>query len=401
MIVPGRWLPPLYRRAFSGLPRDVWLVSAIALVNRSGTMVMPFLALYLTRRLGYPPSDAGALVGVYGAGSLIGAYGGGWLADRLGARPVMAWSLVLQGIGFFAIEPLRSTAAIAVAFFAVGLVGEAFRPATSTALMLAAPPEKRPRAFALLRLAVNLGMGIGPTVGGLLAATGYEWLFWIDGATCLGAAILLRFVSFGAMETQPIAPTVRSPWRDGPFLTLVAAQLGVCVIFFQLISSFPLTLAGVFGLSEARIGATIAINASLIALFEMVAVHALERFPALPLCGIGAALVGLGLGATPFAPSYSWVVVAVLIWTVGEVLNLPFVAIVAAQRAGPRMGSYMGLLNLSFSFGFVAAPLLGGWAYERFGPRPLGAALIGLGVLLAPVFFALDRSDRRFRPRTL
>ena len=357
-------------------------------------MVLPFLALYLTRELEYSPSEAGLLVGAYGLGSLGGALGGGWLADRIGARPVMGGSLVLQGLGFLILPPLRGTATLAVALLVLGLVGEAFRPATATALMLAAAPQTRARAFALMRFAVNLGFGIGPTVGGLLAATGYHWLFWIDGGTCLAAAFLLHVsVSSGVGRPHRAASgegTDRSPWRDGPFLALALAQFGICVVFFQLFTTFPLTLVGVFGLSEAMVGLTLAVNALLIALFEMVAVHALERSPALPLCALGAALIGLGLGSTPFAPSYPWLVITVVVWSAGEIFNLPFVATVAAQRAGRRMGTYMGVLNLSFSLAFVVAPLAGGWSYERFGPRAVGVGLIVLGVLIAPAFLALD-----------
>ena len=47
-------------RGLAGLPRAVWVLSAATLVNRSGTMFVPFLVLYLTRARGYTPAAAGA-----------------------------------------------------------------------------------------------------------------------------------------------------------------------------------------------------------------------------------------------------------------------------------------------------------------------------------------------------
>src|SRR5580765_6856977 len=89
-----------YREAFSGLPRPVWLLALVTFVNRSGTMVLPFMALYLTERRGFSATAAGTALGVYGLGSLAGTYLGGWLSDVVAPRRVMALSLLLNGAGF-------------------------------------------------------------------------------------------------------------------------------------------------------------------------------------------------------------------------------------------------------------------------------------------------------------
>ena len=83
-----------YRDAFSGIPRQVWVLASCLFVNRLGMMVLPFLELYLTdeRRLGI--EEAGRLVALYGVGSILGVTCGGWLTDRFGARRVQLASLV-------------------------------------------------------------------------------------------------------------------------------------------------------------------------------------------------------------------------------------------------------------------------------------------------------------------
>ena len=90
-----------YREAYGGLPQATWLVAAVALVNRSGTMVLPFLTLYLTEKRGYETATAGLFVMVYGIGGLLGTYLGGWLTDRLGPIRVQTASLLAAAVQFF------------------------------------------------------------------------------------------------------------------------------------------------------------------------------------------------------------------------------------------------------------------------------------------------------------
>jgi predicted MFS family arabinose efflux permease len=389
-----------YRAAFSGLPRPVWLLFAVTLVNRAGTMVLPFLALYLTERRGFTPAGAGALLGLYGVGAIAGSYTGGWLSDRLGALRVMGGSLVLGGIGFLVLGVLHSRPAIAAAILALSIVGEAFRPAVSTAIVGAAPRELRTRAYALLRLAVNLGMTIGPVAAGFLAQRDYLWLFVGDGGTCLAAAALL-WASFRADIGAPAAAEHEgaaggSPWRDRPFLALVLLSTLLSIVFFQLLSTYPLTLRTLHGLSEAQVGITFGINTLIIVVVEMVLVQALRDRPPLRVAGVGALLIGLGFGLLPVGRGFGFVAFTLLIWTAGEMLTLPQLQGAAAARAhGRAAGRYMGLFTLAFAISFAVAPILGTWIYQRWGPAAVWYGSGAAGVALWGGFELLDRRLRR------
>ena len=154
-------------------------------------MVVPFLALYLTGERGLTTGQAGMLIALHGAGGIAGTYVGGLLSDRMAPRRVQLASLVLSGLVFFVVGVLRQPVAIAAALVVLGAVGEAFRPANATALARWSGPGSRTRAFALRRLAINLGLTFGPAIGGFLALVSYGWLFWADGGTCLLAAAAL------------------------------------------------------------------------------------------------------------------------------------------------------------------------------------------------------------------
>ena len=212
-----------YRQAISGLPREVWYLALVMFINRSGSMVLAFLTLYVNKELGYSEQLAGLVIAIFGVGSILGSLLGGWLTDRVGAIRLQAIAFVLNAIGFVALYQLTDYVAFAVTLFLMSAAGEAFRPANAAAIAEFSPPELHRRAFALNRLAINLGFTIGPAVGGLLATYSYAWLFWIDAATCLMAASALLFLFRGRMRAvhvdtvdEVVVPT-RSPWTDWNF----------------------------------------------------------------------------------------------------------------------------------------------------------------------------------------
>jgi predicted MFS family arabinose efflux permease len=384
-----RSIATAYRDAFSGLSRPVWLLSIATLINRSGTMVLPFLALYLTEERGFTTTQAGQTLALYGLGAVVASYFGGWLCDRIDPLAVMKWSLALTGLSFLALGHLESRLAISAMVIVWSCVGEVFRPANLAALAAASDPGERAQSFALMRLAVNLGMTLGPTVGGFLALRDYGWLFVADGMTCLLAAGLLLFAFRGrplrAVRTAEMAAKAASvsPWRDPQALGICGLMFLLSLVIFQLASTFSLSLRDIQGFSEAQIGLALATNTILIVLFEMVLVHSLSKRDPLKVSGVGAFLFCAGMGLLPFGSGFAYVVFTIAVWTVGEMLVFPIVSSALANRAPEESrGSYMGLLNLSFASGFVVAPLVGTWIYQNLGAEVLWYACGALGCLL-------------------
>lgn len=391
-----------YREAFSGLNRAVWLLALTTLVNRSGTMVLPFLILYLTQKQGFEPTDAGKALGIYGLGGVLGSYLGGWLCDRVPPRRVMVGTLSLAGIGFLLLGQLDSRPAILATLFFLAVVGEGFRPANAAAVAAASPPELRTRAFTLNRLAINLGMSLGPTIGGFLALIDYDWLFVVDGVTSLIAAAVL-FAAFHAEDRKPVEAAAaagpgRSPWRDGPFLVMMALFFLLALITYLMVSVFPLTLRDLYGFQEGRIGLVMAVNTVLIVLFEMVLVHRVADRDPLRLVGIGSLFFGLGMALLPFGSGFAYAAFTVVVWTVGEMLAFPFSAGAVANRAEEsNRGEYMGLYTLSFEGAWVFSPILGTWVYQTWGAKALWLGCGAVGVVLLLGFYGVSAAIARER----
>jgi predicted MFS family arabinose efflux permease len=394
-----RAIATAYREAFSGLSRTVWLLSIASLVNRSGTMVMPFLVLYLTAKRGFTTTEAGQALAIYGLGAMVASYAAGWLCDRFSPLLVMKVSLGLTGVSFLMLGHLRSRLAIAAMILVLSLVGEAFRPANLAALAAATGPEERTRSFALLRLAVNMGMTLGPSIGGFLALYDYGWLFVADGATCLAATGLLWLIPAGAAgraEPSAQAGSGSSPWRDVPFLMMMGMMFLLAVVVFQVNSTYPLTLHDLYRMSEARIGLILAINTLIIVVFEMVLVHRLAARDPMEVVGFGCFLFCAGLALLPLGTSFGFAAFTVAVWTVGEMLAFPIASSVVADLGkGESLGRYMGVFHLTFAAAFVAAPLAGTWIYQRLGAGALWYGCGGVGLFLWAGFHLLAEARRR------
>jgi MFS family permease len=396
-----RGIAGVYREAFAGLPREVWLLSLAAFVNRAGTMVVPFFALYLTQERGLPVIEAGRLVGLYGVGSLVGSYLGGLLSDRIGSIRTQHLSLIGGGIGFLAILQPERMPALAAVVFATSAVAEAFRPAAMTAIAHRTPQALQARSFALLRLAHNLGMAIGPAAGGLLATRSYALLFLADALTAWAASLLLALLlparRAGAHDARAAAAGAgRSPWRDAPFLLLSGIVVVWAAAFLQAFSTMPIYLRRVYGMRESAIGPVLGLNALLIVAFEMVLIHWAERRDRVRLMSIGCLLVCGGLGLLPLGSTAGWAIACTVVWTLGEMLTLPLSNAAVAARATPATrGRYMGVYTMAFSSAFIVGPIAGTWVFDRFGPATLWYGIGLLGPPLGAACLALGRPLRR------
>jgi hypothetical protein len=149
------------------LPRGIWVLFATTLTNRAGSMVMPFLVLYLTRSLGFSAGRAAFVLLVYGLGAIVAGPISGLLSDRLGPVRVMEASLFLSGCALLAYPFAKTYGSVLVVTVVLASVTECFRPASMAMIAATVRPDQRKAAFALYRLAINLGMSVGPALGGL------------------------------------------------------------------------------------------------------------------------------------------------------------------------------------------------------------------------------------------
>ncbi|HXN72763.1 MAG TPA: MFS transporter [Candidatus Acidoferrales bacterium] len=391
-------------RGLRGLPREIWILFAATLVNRCGTMVLPFLVLYLTRVLAISVSHAALALTVYGVGALLTMPIAGRLTDQLGALLVMRWSLLLSGFVLFLFPLAHHFAAILAITFVFAILNESVRPPSLALVSDLVTPEQRKQAFALSRLAVNLGMSLGPAIGGILAVYSFRFLFFADGATSILAGLVLAFAWPGTRRVATSEPQ----WEDaedlgreieaeGPallaaphpaadlrafrnrrMLYFLAALIPTQLVFFQLTSTLPVFLVRYLKLPESFYGTVFTLNTLMIVALEVPLNNSTAHWSHRRTLTLGALLYAIGFGSFALAKGPAGIFASVAVWTFGEMILMPGSAAYAAEIApAGRRGEYMGLYTMSFSFAFSVAPWLGAMLLESRGPQMLwGAALI-------------------------
>jgi MFS family permease len=389
-----------YREAYGGLSMEVWYLSLALLINRCGSMVLAFLTLYLTTKLDFTIIQAGLIFSVYGLGSIAGAYLGGKLIRPIGAIRLQIVSLALSCPCFCIVPIFDSFLGVSLPIFLLSMFSESVRPANNVAIIQFTEPELQTRAFGLQRMALNLGLSIGPAVGGWLADYNFDWLFYVDGVTTLFAAGLM-WMLFGFKRYSKTRPEheqgtdrtkgVGSPLQDPVFLVFLALMMASMFVFFQFHATYPKYLEDHYQMSKPQIGLLYATNTILIVITEMLLVNFVRRFRMLITVGVGGFMSCLGFAMLPCSTAIWFVVWSMIVITIGEMLMFPVATgFVARRSSGRDVGMYMSWYAMTFSFTAVIAPLGGTLLYDVNRHLIWWASGV-IGVLVLAAFWTLAR----------
>ncbi|MCO6009101.1 MFS transporter [Actinoallomurus purpureus] len=378
---------------FSGLPRTAWIIFAGTIVNRLGYVVTPFLVFYLGSR-GISTAQAPYVLGALGAGNLIGPMVGGLSADRVGRRPTMLVGLVgtalAQGLLFAA--PGLVTLALAAAL----LSGAAtmVSPAAGALMTDAVGSEQRRAAFSLFHWAVNIGTAVAGVLGGFLAAHGYWLLFAVDAATSLAYAVIVMALlpggRGGARSSGSESGAGYGVVLRDPLMRALLPLFGTALAIYSLTEvCLPLAIRD-DGLSPATLGVMATLNAILVVVLQPVALHALSRFPQIPVYVAGSVLVAVGIALTGVAHGLWAYAGTVVLWSAGEAMvgGVPG-AIVAGLAPEDARGRYQGAFQWTWGIARFTALSVGTGVYASGGPAVVWwfsaiagtAAALGVGAL--------------------
>jgi predicted MFS family arabinose efflux permease len=375
------------------LPRQVWLVQAGGVVNSLGNgIVFPFAVIYLHNVRGISFAEAGLALAIGGVAALAAGLGAGTVIDRVGGRNTLVLGLLLQ-LGAFALFPLIREPWHAYALFSLDGIGSAcFWPGQSTLLARLTPPEVRHSAYALQRVSMNLGVGLGALIGGLIATTAdpssFTRLFVIDAATFLVfASILVVFVREPPMSDPQDEETgsYRMVLRDRNFLAFIGLNVLFVSVGYEVFALLPAFAKNYAGVDERWVGFIWLANTLLIVLIQLPVAKALEgrrRMAALALMNVlwaTAALIVLAGGHWLTGTSAALVfITAILVFGLGETLQGPTQAPLVADLAPERLrGRYFALSAMSWSAGSILGPAVGGplLGWHPLAVWPLAAAV--------------------------
>ncbi|WP_412986169.1 MFS transporter [Pontimicrobium sp. IMCC45349] len=362
-----------YLNTFRGLSREVWWLSLITFINRAGTMVVPFLTIYL-KSLDFSASNVGWIMSAFGLGSFVGSWLGGKLTDKFGYYRIMTLSLIGSGIIFIWLQSLETLNEITLGIFILMTVADMFRPAMFVAVSAYSKPENKTRSITLIRLAINLGFSGGPALGGLIIVTlGYAGLFWVDGVTCILAGLLLLVTLNPKKSTTLDEITIENPksaYKDFPYIIFLISMVLFGVAFLQYFSTIPLYYKEIHCLPENEIGLLMAMNGILIFLLEMPLVKWLEnsRFTMVGLIIFGGILTVFSFLVLNLSDWAGVLIIGMLFMTIGEMISFPFSNAFAMKRAKlGNQGEFMALYSMTFAISHIIGHNTGLQLIDNFG----------------------------------
>ncbi|WP_089792696.1 MFS transporter [Chryseobacterium wanjuense] len=373
------------------------MLALVMLINRSGSMVLPFLGVYMTNHLHFSIENTGIVLSFFGIGSVLGSWLGGFITDKIGEYKVQSFSLLLSVPLFCLIPVFKTEVGVAAIILLQSIVSDSFRPANSVAITKYAKPENITRAFSLNRMAVNLGFSIGPALGGILSAISYEFLFFSNALAAFSAGILYivffrKRNKIARLKAKKVKEAIEikkenSPYRDGKFLVYCFFCMLFSICFFQIFSTLTIFYKDVAKLSQQNIGYILGYSGFLIVLLEMGFVQIAEKYFNLAVTMLlGTFICGFSYAMMAFDHSIVTLIISMTLLCIGEIWTLPFMSTITALRSGDNnKGAYMGLNGISFSIAFIVTPYLGTMLAEKFG---FNALWIGTGVLATVIAIA-------------
>ncbi len=392
------------------LPRAIWILELGTFVNFFGSgLAFPFLLIYFHNVRGFGYGTAGLVVATLGVVGVVAGPTVGPLIDRVGGRRTLAAALLVAALGYALMPLVHEPWQAFLAAIVIGIGSGTFWPSVSVVLTSLTPPEKRHHAFAVQRVALNLGIGLGGLTGGLIVSSAhpssFTVLFLVDAATFVGMIFVLPFVPEPELE-EALDIERHIGYRSVVKDRVLLRMLGLNVVFIAA-GYAPLELLPVFaknhnGVSERWIGLifffdTMALVAAQLPVARFVEGKSRMRMLAIvpasfALCWLIVLAGGAWLDGTEAAVVF---VVAASIFGFGSCFHGPTQAALVADLAPPRLrGRYMALSSMSWEIGFVIGPAVGGLvlATEPLALWPLAAAALGLAV------FGVLGSERRLPP---
>ena len=391
----------------AGYPRQFKLMFWGMLLSTTGaSMTWPFLMIYVKARTQLPLTQVASLLTINAAMGLLAAFIAGPIIDRVGRKWVMVFSLVGNGLVYLALSQAGTFPAFAVLLALSGCFNPLYRVGGDAMLADLIPPEQRPDAYALLRLSNNVGVALGPTIGGLLTTISYSVAFIGAAVGMIGYGLLLTFFAvetLAARAGDPLQPG--SPPKvaermggygkvlgDRAFLsfTITFALVQVCAVLMWVL--MPVYAKDNFNVPESRYGLIPTTNALMVVFLQVLVTLRAKRFPALRVMTVGALFYAVGVGSVALSGGFWGFWISMVVMTLGELLLMPTSSTYVAGLAPPDMrGRYMSIYGLTWGVASGIAPLAGGFLSDTIGPAAIWYAGLAAGLVAAAGFARLMR----------
>jgi len=397
------------RRLSGAYPRQFWVIFWGMLLNATGSsMIWPFLTIYMRERFDLPLTSVALVLTMNSLIGLVSSFIAGAVVDRVGRKGAMVASLAITSLTMFGLS-LADSLPIWVALMAVnGAFAPLYRVGVDAMAADLIPSPDRPSAYALMRMSQNLGVAIGPTIGGFVAAISYAWAFrGASAAQGLFALLLLVTVA----ETAPFRVAQRTSdakidrpaekfagyehvLRDRHFMGFAFAYTLAGMCYAMLWMLLPVYAKDNYGVPENMYGFIPAANAVMVVLLQYGVTGLTRRFNTLWVLAVGSLFFAVGVGSVGWGAGWAAFLVSMVIATIGELIVVPTSTTLTADLAPPEMrGRYMSIYNLTHSLGIGLGPVIGGLLNDHIAPVAIWYGGLTIGLLAVAGFVRMAWSS--------
>jgi MFS family permease len=391
------------RKATAGYNRPFWLLFWGTLIARSGSsMVWPFLTIYLRQRLEISLTQVAALLTINAAVSLVATSIAGPVVDRFGRKGAMVVGLGATALNLLAMSTADSYGLWMLLMAFDGAFSPLYQVGSQAMVADLVEPDRRPGAYALLRMSANLGVAIGPSVGGFITVTSYALAFYIAFAAEMIFALLTLLAIPETVPAAASASTSRPEagygpvLRDRPFLAFCGVSVLAGMTYSLMMILLPVYAKENFAVPENQYGFIMATNAAMVVFLQYTTTRITSRHAHLPVLAAGSLFYAVGVGSVAWGWNFPTFLVSMVILTIGEMIMIPTSTALTANLAPPDMrGRYMGVFGLTWSVAFGVGPVLGGYLNDTLAPDAIWHGGLVMGLAAALGFLLLARAPRR------
>jgi MFS family permease len=389
----------LYRE----FPKPFWTLVGATFVDRlGGALLFPFFALYLTDRFQIGMSEVGVLFAIWSLAAFPGSLLGGALADRMGRKYLLIFSLLASSLSTLAMGFVSSLQAFYLLALVSGVFTEVGGPAYNAMVADLLPERQRAQGYGILRVAFNVSVVLGPAIGGLLAARSYLLLFVIDAV--ISAAVAL-FVWLAMPETRPaphpdakpesVGQTFAGylvPLRDRVFLLFLLAGMLAWFVYMNMNTTLGVYLRDDHGIAENLYGLILSLNAIMVVFLQFPITRWIAPYRPMRVIAAGTALYAVGFAMYGVTSTYAMFLLAMVVITVGEMVIAPvYQAVVADLSPEAMRGRYMAVSGFAIGIPYAIGPLIAGNIMDNHDSRLLWYLCGVVGMISVLVYLYLDR----------
>ena len=371
--------------------RELRPVLAVGLVGSlAASAGWSFLGIWAIDELGASGKQLGA---GFLAGAIVAAaagYAGGHVSDHVGRRPVILFGAAGHTLLGLALLTVGDRILLGLAVMALaGTFGSIYGAADQALVADLVPRERHEAAYASVRVAHNLGVTMGPPIGGFfLLLGGWDALF--VGISLLAAVALVvafRFIPSSGAYTPEGAPERGSFGvivRHGAFLLFLLSGALAYLTYVSYETVLPISLVDSYGLEPATWGFLVVVNPLLVTLLQLRLTRRLSHVPPAPKLVVAMLLMGTPFLLLSASSALAVIVFVLVVFVVGEMLWVPTSqSVIAALAPADVRGAYMGAFGATGAFGFAVAPLTGLAIRDSAGDTAMWGYFAGVSVAAA------------------